>query len=233
MKNPLSFLNSRKIVVEDLSEESLTQKEGIKTLVFDLGGVYFTSGTHLTLSKIHEKYQIDDWKSLSTFFGSDPDSEGGKLRLGLISMEEFETRFFQKFAIEEENHEIIRLIWFSNYVPYYLMPKILKNLNKRYRLVAFSGNIRERVEFLDLRYHFLKYFHDSVFSYEYACSKSDLPFYEELIKHIECKPSEAILIDDDCGAVRNAKSLGFHTILFSYTEQFLDALKTYGIELTF
>ena len=62
----------------------------IKTIVFDLGGVFFTSGTQLAVLKINERYNIQDRKSLGLFFKSRPNSEGGLLRLGHISMDDFE-----------------------------------------------------------------------------------------------------------------------------------------------
>ena len=203
----------------------------IKTIIFDLGGVYFTSGTQLTLGKLHERYHIQDWRALGRFFGSEPGRPGCSLRLGRISMEEFERRFFERFGIREKDPTILRKIWFSNYVPYHSMSHVVETLNKNYRLVVFSGNIRERVNFLNERYDFLKHFHDGVFSYEHGYNKSDEPFYEELLNHIECAPSEALLIDDNYETIKIGKEFGFNTILFSFTEQLLKELSKYDINI--
>lgn len=210
-------------------EQTITGIE-IKTIVFDLGGVYFTSGTQLTLGKVNERYQINNWGALGRFFSSDPEKPGGMLRLGYITMEEFEKRFFEKFGINEPEPTTLRKIWFSNYVPYHSLPQIVEKLSKKYRLIVFSGNIKERVEFLDDRYNFLKFFDDFVFSFDYAYNKRDKAFYEELIKHLECAPSEALVIDDQYETVQMAKSNGIHTILFSFTEQLIEDLHSYGIE---
>ena len=211
--------------------EKLNTDKKIKTLIFDLGGVIFTSGTHLTVAKIIERYNIQDEAALKLFFNSDSDNEGGLLRLGLISMEEFEKRFFLKFKIKETYPEHLRMMWFSNYIPYFSMLKILKTLNKEYRLIAFSGNIETRVKFLNSRYNFLKYFHETLFSYDYTCSKQEEEFYIELLTHIHCKPSEALLIDDSREVIEIARSLKLNTLLFSYTEQFIQDMKDYGIEI--
>lgn len=206
-------------------------KDKIKTLVFDLGGVYFTSGTHLTLVKLKEKYQIHKWDPLILFFSSSPDTKGGELRLGYITMDEFETKFFREFGIDENFPNHLRRIWFSNYIPYYSMPKIIENLYRKYRLIAFSGNIRERINFLDLRYDFLKNFHEKLFSYDYHFLKTQNKFFDELLNHLQCKPSEALLIDDSSVVIESAKSFGIHSILFSYTEQFITDLLKYGIKI--
>jgi len=203
----------------------------IKTIIFDLGGVIFTSGTHLTVAKLIERYHIQDEESLRLFFNSGRDHDGGLLRLGFISMDEFERRFYLKFKIKEKHPQHLRLMWFSNYLPYFSMLNILKKLSKQYRLVVFSGNIQERVEFLDSRYDFLKFFHESLFSYDYHFSKKDQEFYNELLNHIHCKPSEALLIDDSFEVIEMAKCLNLHTLLFSYTEQFVEEMLHYRIKI--
>jgi FMN phosphatase YigB (HAD superfamily) len=214
-----------------LPQEQNLKSIEIKTIVFDLGGVYFTSGTQLTLSKLNERYQINNWGALGRFFSSDPKKPGGLLRLGDISMEEFERRFYRKFDIKEKDPTILRQIWFANYVPYHNIPAIVEKLHEDYRLIVFSGNIKERVEFLDDRYDFLKWFEDSVFSYDYACNKSEKAFYEELIKHLECEPSEALLIDDKYETIQIAERFEIQTVLFSFTEQLVEDLHLYGIKL--
>ncbi len=206
-------------------------KNKIKTIVFDLGGVVFTSGTHLTLVKLVERYHIKDLNALNLFFKSEPDNEGGLLRLGHLSMDEFEAKFYSKFKIIEKDLQNLRMIWFSNYLPYFHILKILQILHENYRLIVFSGNIEERINFLDSRYNFLKLFHKSFFSYDYHYLKTDREFYYELLNHLHCKPSEALLIDDSSEIIDIAKSFGFHTLLFSYTEQFLKELLFYGIKI--
>ncbi|MFX1531125.1 MAG: HAD family hydrolase [Promethearchaeota archaeon] len=209
--------------------DNIPKEVQIKAIVFDLGGVVFTSGTHLTLAKLVERYHINDRESLEIFFKSKPYNEGGLLRLGDISMDEFEKRFFLKFKINENSTQVLRNIWFSTYLPYFSMFRILKMLNKKYRLIAFSGNIKERIIFLDSRYDFLKFFHKTLFSYDYHYLKTDREFYNILIAHLHCKPSETLLIDDSFEVIEIARSLGFHTLLFLYSEQLIKELSFYGV----
>jgi HAD superfamily hydrolase (TIGR01509 family) len=146
-------------------------------------------------------------------------------------MDKFEENVIKKFNIEEQNKFHIRNIWFGSYIPYHKMEDVVKQLKKNYRLVIFSGNVRERVEFLDNRYDFLKYFDDVVFSFDYQKDKNDIEFYEELINHINCEPSQAILVDDEKKNIRRAQSVGLNGILYYYTEHFVEQLKKFGIEL--
>ncbi|MFW9989757.1 MAG: HAD-IA family hydrolase [Candidatus Odinarchaeota archaeon] len=95
----------------------------------------------------------------------------------------------------------------------------------------FSGNIKERIEYLNEKYDFLKYFDDTVFSFDYHQNKDDIEFYEELTKHLKCDPSEALLIDDEKKNIKIARSLGFKGIHYYYTEKLIEDLKNYGINI--
>lgn len=200
----------------------------IKTLVFDLGGVYFTRGSYLAIEKIIDIYSIKEDHLVREFFKDSYKKEGHKIRLGLINMDEFEQAFVSSFNLDIDNIHHIRNIWFGAYVPHYKMEDLVLQL-KNYRLILFSGNIKERIEFLDNRYDFLKYFDAHLFSYEYQKNKNDIEFYKELLNHLNCEPSEALMIDDESKNVKIAESLGLNAILYYYTEQLVEELKKYNI----
>ncbi len=201
----------------------------IKTIIFDLGGVYFTSGTSYAIEKIKEIYDIKDEKLLRETFHDRPYTEGGLLRKGLISIDEFEMRLFSKLGINAKERKHTRYIWFGSYCIHYGIEELLSKLNRTYRLIIFSGKVRERVEYLNEKSNFLRFFDDAVFSFDYQKNKDDIDFYKELINHIECDPSEALLIDDEKKNIKIASSLGINGIHFYYTEKLLEDLKKYSI----
>jgi len=202
----------------------------IKTIVFDLGGVYFTPGALIAIDKIREIYDITDVTTLKSIFSDEANADGSLLRRGLITMDEFESRLFMKMKIpERKNINHTRYIWYNAYCPNYGMKYLVKKLKEKYRLVIFSGNIKERVEFLEKRNDFLKYFDDTVFSYDYQKNKSDIGFYEELLNHIDCEPSEALVIDDEKKNLKMAQSLGLNGIHFYYIEKLIEDLKKFDI----
>lgn len=207
------------------------KNHNIKTLVFDLGGVYFTRGSNLAIEKIIDLYDIEKHHLLREFFRDAYKKEGHLIRLGMISMNEFEEKLISAFNIKEDNIHHIRHLWFGSYVPHYKMEALIDKLGKKFRLVIFSGNVRERVEFLDNRYHFLEKFDDYVFSFDYQKNKGQIGFYKELLNHLDCEPSEAILIDDERKAIRFAQGIGLNIILYYYTEQLIDELKKYNIDV--
>ena len=203
----------------------------IKTIIFDLGGVYFTPGSFLAIEKIKEIYDINDDELIRKIFSDNPNCEGNLLRRGLITMDEFEEKLFSKLKIEAKQRKHTRYIWFGSYCIHYGIEDLVKKLKSNHRLIIFSGNIRERVEYLEEKCDFLKYFDDTVFSYDYQKNKNDIEFYKELINHIDCEPSQALLIDDEKKNILIARSLGFKGIHYYYTEKLIDDLKKYNIEI--
>jgi len=209
----------------------IEKEKMIKTIILDLGGVYFTRGTTLAIEKLKDMYNLKD-RELNLFFEDIAGSEGNLIRLGLITMDQFEEKFYSMIKVEEKNKQKIRYIWFNSYVPHYGMKQIIKQLKeKSIKLIIFSGNIRERIEFLENRYNFLKYFDKAIFSFDYRKNKNDIEFYEELLKHIECKPEEALFIDDQKKNVKIAKTLGLKGLYFYFPEQLIEYLKQFGINI--
>jgi HAD superfamily hydrolase (TIGR01509 family) len=203
----------------------------IKTIVFDLGGVYFTSGSTLAIEKIKEIYDIKDEELLREIFKDKPATEGFLLRKGLITIDEFEEQLFKKLGIDRKERKHTRYIWFGSYCVHYGIEDLLTILKKNYRLVIFSGNVRERIEYLDKKCNFLRYFDDTVFSFDYRKNKNDIEFYKELINHLECDPSETILVDDEKKNIWIARSLGINGIHYYYTEKLINDLKKFNIIL--
>jgi len=206
-------------------------KYNIKTIVFDLGGVYFTRGSFLAIEKIAQIYNIKNINEVRKIFGDSYKKEGHLLRMGLISMDEFEERFIAKFKIQEQDKHHLHNIWFCSYIPHYKIEDIVKQLKQDYRLIIFSGNVKERVDFLNRRYDFLKYFDEAIFSYDYQKGKTDIEFYKVLLNHIKCKPSETVVVDDERKNIMQAESLGMNGLLFYYTEYFVSQLQQFGIKV--
>lgn len=205
-----------------------SNKTDIKTIVFDMGGVLFTHGTTLAKSILAKKYKIKDWKTFRRYFSSKPNTPGGNLRRGIITIDKFEKDFIEELDIEEKDH-IIRNIWFSSYVPHYKMPEIVRELRKSFRIIIFSGNVRERVEFITERYPFMKEFDDYIYSFDYGLNKDEIEFYEKMVNHLECKPEEALMLDDLQYAIEKAESLGINCIQYFYTAKLIEDFKNFNI----
>ena len=162
----------------------------IKTIIFDLGGVYFTNGSALAIDKIKEIYNIQNVKLLKKLFSNDPDTPGNLIRLGKITMDQFEDDVVDQLGIPRNETHHIRQIWFGSYVPQYKMRELAVELRKKHRVILFSGNVKERIEYLDKKYDFLRLFDDNVFSFDYGLNKDSDKFYKELLNHLKCHRRE-------------------------------------------
>jgi len=226
--------NYDEILRDTLSKSVLKLKETpIKTIIFDLGGVVFTDGSMLAIKKIKNALRLDEGECelLEECFSNNPGDMGQLIRLGLITLDEYLDQFIKKLNLSKSKKKALKHLWFSSYVPNYKMKKILKKLLKSYRIIAFSGNVRERIIYLKKRYSLLKYFNGMVFSYDYNKNKRDLDFYQVLLDHIDCDPAEAILIDDSWDNIKRAEMVGLNGIHFSYTEQFLRDLDAFDVKI--
>lgn len=210
--------------------KTFQESQPIHTVVFDLGGVFFTNGTKLAVPKFIERYGIDDHEALHRFFGNETGTEGNLVRLGLMSMDEYERRFISEFNLSSDEMGNIRELWFESYVPNPSMMDLVKNLSCNYELIIFSGNILERIQYLDSKYDLLSNFDKAIFSYDYRLNKGDIEFYDVLLNNLSCSPECSILIDDGEDHLRHANSMGIHGIHYTSTEDLLGHLEAFGIE---
>jgi hypothetical protein len=112
----------------------------IKTIVFDLGGVYFTSGSTLAIEKIKEIYDIKDEELLREIFTDKPNTEGYLLRKGLITIDEFEAQLFKKLGINQKERKHTRYIWFGSYCVHYGIEDLLRIIKKIKMISNFTKN---------------------------------------------------------------------------------------------
>ncbi|MHA1146646.1 MAG: HAD-IA family hydrolase [Promethearchaeota archaeon] len=203
----------------------------IKTIIFDLGGVFFTNGSALAIDKMKDIYNITNVKLLKKLFSNEPGTPGYLIRLGKMSMDEFEEKVAEQLNLLGSEKKHIRHLWFGSYVPQYKMRELAIELRKKYRVILFSGNVLERIQYLDQKYDFLRLFDDAVFSYDYALNKDSDEFYDELLKHLDCNPNESLLIDDLTENIKQAQKFGINYIHYYYTEQLIEELKKYNINV--
>ncbi len=189
----------------------------IKFVICDLGGVYFTDGSSIAFHKIKKFIKSQDShkdRLINELFREAPGKEGYLLRIGKLSSKEFWKIVSHKLNLNREQIFTIKEMWHSSYKPVKGMRPLIRKLRKNYEVVAFSGNTKERVKYLDEKYGLLNEFDDFVFSFEHGMNKKSPKFYKILLKIIKAKPEECVIIDDREKFLKMAKNLGMKTILF-------------------
>ncbi len=203
----------------------------IKVIVFDLGGVYFSDGTKIALEKISSLLNVSKERLEQLFHGKEG-FLGGLFYRGKIEAGDFWKKVSEELGISSSEALRLREIWYSSYVPNNGMNELLQKLAKNYHLIVFSGNTKERVEYLERRYNFKQYFNAFVFSFDVGGTKKDKIFYTALIKQLNNRkalPEEVVVIDNKEKPLEMATSLGMKTVLFKDVTQLQWELERLGV----
>jgi putative hydrolase of the HAD superfamily len=180
----------------------------IKTFVFDLGGVLFEKGTNNIVEQLYREKGYDKKTMERVLIAPQMRRKAVK---GEISDEEY-WRWVKEEIPAEYDVEYIRKAYYDSF---YLNDEIfdlLKSIKSQgYRCVIFSGNMRTRIDYLENKYGFSKYFDEAVYSFDTGHNKPEDAFFDDLKKVLGCKPEEAVLLDDEGKIIDAAKAHGFKT----------------------
>ena len=185
----------------------------IKTVVVDLGGVLFAEGKSVAMERLAELHGYD--RRLVGDILSSPESIA--LRKGLLSDGEF-WNWAREQLPPDYDTTLIREEWYNGYVLDQDILNLITRLKGKYKIVAFSGNIRSRVEFLEGKYHFRHLFDREVYSFDHHLTKPDKRFVRIMIKKAEAKPEEILYLEDNESYARPAKELGVQGVIYKRGE---------------
>ena len=187
-----------------------------KTIIFDLGGVVFTDGTKNAIQKIAKNYEIPEEKVKDILQWP----IGTQYRIGEITVEEFRDKAKEYRDKPEINAKTLTNIWLEGYTPITSTIEIIKKLQKEwYELLFLSDNVKERVDYLEEKYHFQEMFKDGVYSHLMWTRKPDLKMYTEALNKASNIAENCIYIDDKENLLLPAKELWMQTIHFKLAEQ--------------
>lgn len=193
--------------------------DDIKVIIFDLGGVVFENGTRKIKEFLKREYHLTEDILNIMFYGH----ETYLFRTGQLSPNEFWS-FIDSIAVQEKleiRKNEIRSLWYNFFTPREGIFTLLELLHNNYELGIISGNIKERISFLDEKYNFRKYFDWEVYSFDVGVNKPDPKIYQEALMKTKELSSKCLYIDDKDIFIEPAKKLGMHTILFKNYEVLL------------
>lgn len=196
----------------------------VKTIIFDLGGVLFTNGTAAFVKKIAVRYGQEETAVRNVL-----DGELGSLyREAKISREEFWRGVIKALEFHEDMNKLENE-WIGSYELIEGTKSIIQSLAKTYKVYFLSDNVRERVEQLERKYHFLSLFTGGIFSHEVGMRKPDPRIYQKILELACVNSREAIYIDDKPDFLSPAQALGMTAFVFTTPEQLREDLKMRGI----
>ncbi|MCP4626214.1 MAG: HAD-IA family hydrolase [bacterium] len=192
-----------------------------RTIIFDLGGVYFSDGTRTAIDAIADRYKIDRAAGEDVLNGD----AGKQYRIGMLSVEQFWQMAKTSWNIQEST-EALSLIWCSSYRPNDDTAKLVDRLKDAgHELLYLSDNTAERVAYLDEKYRFLQKFDEGIFSHIVKRKKPDPVIYQLLVDKASHPATACVYIDDKPEYLQPAKKLGMEVIAFTNAAQLESMLK--------
>lgn len=185
----------------------------IKAVVVDLGGVLFAEGKSVAMERLAELHGYDP-RQVGDILSS---PESIALRKGLLSDGEF-WNWARKQLPPNYDTTLIREEWYNGYVLDQDILGLITRLKSKYKIIAFSGNIRSRVDFLEKKYHFRHLFDCEVYSFDHHLTKPDERFVKIMIEKAEAKPEEILYLEDNEAYARPAKEIGVQVVIYKRGE---------------
>ena len=186
-----------------------------KTVIFDLGGVYFSDGTRQAIDKIAAGYGIDR-QAVAGFLNGEA---GASYRTGRITADQFWQQATTLWNIRA-SAEALSITWCESYQPNRGTVRLVKQLRAAdHQLLYLSDNTQERVACLEEKYGFLKNFDDGIFSHLARRKKPDPMIYELVLAKAVNPAADCVYIDDKPGYLLPAKDLGMQVIAFKNDSQ--------------
>ncbi len=198
----------------------------IKTVVIDLGGVLFSEGKSVVLEKLAKVHGYD--RKLIGAILSSPESIS--LRKGLMSDEDF-WQWAQQQLPSNYDSRLIQQEWYDGYILDQDVYELIASLRKKYSIIAFSGNIKSRIDFLEAKYRFRHLFDIEVYSFDFHLTKPEREFVEVMIEKSGVRPDEIVYIDDNDSYAKPARELGVNVIIYRRGEssRLQQELRRYGL----
>src|SRR5436853_7423845 len=82
----------------------------VHTIIFDLGGVYFSDGTKRAIALFSSKYGLDEQEVSDQLIGK----LGSEWRMGKLNAEQFWSQFKARWKLDVPSEEL-SLEWFEGY----------------------------------------------------------------------------------------------------------------------
>ena len=190
--------------------------EGIKNIIFDLGGVFINIDFELTwkaLAEVSGK-SIDEVKSLS-----EDNKVYDKVERGEFTNEQFYT-YLRNVLHSSATDEAMRDAWNALLLEIDVKKvELVKRLSKDYKLFVLSNTSKPHIDALNKslrevhQINDLKdLFHKVYYSYDVALRKPSTEIYEYVLKDAQLNANETLFIDDNLDNLKGASRVGIQTL---------------------
>ncbi len=196
-------------------------------IMLDFGGVYFSDGSKIGPEKIAKKFRLSHEAVHSALRGD----HRKKYSEGRITADQYWKDVSRRIGLSKKQLKEAEYIWHSSYTPRKDMVRLVRKLRHKYRVSVLSGNIPERVKFLDKKYNVLKEFHHHHFSFNHGITKPDARFFLRAINKLHLEPEDCIVVDDSKDFLKAVKNSGGKAVLFKDAKHLERELRKLGVKI--
>lgn len=202
--------------------------EGIKNIIFDMGGVLIDLDRDKCIAEFR-KIGFPQADDLLGNYGQKGIFKG--LEIGIVTPQELYD-YINKEVGHYISPEVINKAWdtFLVGLPVYRL-EMLRSLRKDYKVFMLSNTNPVIMPYIEKTYFTQEgltindYFDRLFLSYEMGMMKPDRKIFEATLKIADIKASETLFIDDAEANIETALALGFKTYLTSPGEDFRHIFK--------
>lgn len=196
----------------------------IKAVVFDFGGVLKTDRFEGFMKVFSERIGVDPEKGWEFY-------KDYRLKLGAgMEPKEFCDMIKERFQVDFEWEKPWKECYEEAFSINEKVFDIVKELRGRYKVALITNVAKIHVDMIREK-GFYDYFDVAVISCDIGIAKPDPKIYEILLEKIGLPAEECVFIDDRESDIKQAKEMGFKSVLFKDAEQLENDLKKLGINL--
>ena len=196
------------------------------TFIFDVGGVFVRHDNALLHDRL-AAYCDDPIAARPRLADGTHDQVVGTGRLGIP---ELHRRLVEDFGFQAR-YDAFLAIWSSHFSEEPEMEPVIRALAHRHRTVFFSNTNAAHWAHVTAHYPALGHAHRAYLSYELGLTKPDPASFLRVLELEDCRPADAIFVDDRADNVAAATALGMDGIVFTDAAAFRGALAERDIAL--
>ena len=198
----------------------------IRTVIFDLGGVYFTDGSAIAIEQISTTYRLAEAKVRDIVMGD----LGSRYRHGAVTSIQFWEGAVEAWNLQVPTEQLATT-WLQAYEPIPGTVSLIDRLDVAgYELLYLSDNVEDRIEYLEETYGFLHRFKDGVFSHRVGIRKPNPRIYELVLEKAAFPPAQCLFVDDKPAMLEPAERMGMAVVAFGSPSQVETGLVGHGLQ---
>src|SRR3989344_1488909 len=184
----------------------------VKTVTFDLDGVYFTADSFQRFKAALPKKVTAEDRVIWVLYKS---PEMLAFKSGQLLESDYWAFAKKELGITITNAEIFKLLRDSYTVDPQVHEYARQIRSQGLTTCICSNNFITRIRELDAKFSFLEDFTVRVFSYEVGALKPDRRIFAELVRQSGVRPQEIVYSDDDPGKLQGALDLGINAFVYT------------------